>query len=256
MAKKETALATWDAELAAAADEYAKQEANSGGGSFFSIRGGTLQLNGAPLPNNEMAAVIVDSVLENVHYEGDFDPDSPQAPSCYAFGRDEKTMKPHEEAAEPQCDEGCAECEHNKWGSAEKGRGKACRNRRRLAIIAAGTLTNGRFSAFDEPGEIESAPVAFLAVPPTSVNSFAAYVKQIAGGLRRPPHGVITRIKVVPDSKTQLKITFEAMGPVADELIPAVLKKHKEVKAMIFFPYAKPEEPAPKKAGKKKPRKF
>src|SRR5690606_31878069 len=87
---KTTALATYDEELAKLAEEAASQEANTGGGQFFSTRGGVLSLNGAPIPNNEMAVIILDGILVNTYYQGGFDPDSPSSPICYAFGRDEK----------------------------------------------------------------------------------------------------------------------------------------------------------------------
>lgn len=245
MAKKTTAIATWDEELAKQAEEYANQEANTGGGQFFSIRGGTLTLNGAPVPNNEMAVIVMDSVLENVYYEGDFNPDSPSAPTCYAFGRDEKTMAPHEEVEQKQA-VSCADCPMNAWGSSNKGRGKACRNRRRLALIPAGGLDDGNFQAFEDPDEFARAAVVYLPIPPTSINGFGAYTKQVFGALKRPPFAVFTKVSVVPDAKTQVKVLFELLGPVPDELVKVLMEKNREVKATIEFPYAKPEEaPAP-----------
>ncbi len=252
MAKATTAMAKYDAELAALATAAAEQEANTGGGPFFSVRGGQLKLNDSPLPNNEMAVVILDSVLENVYYGADYDPDNPQAPKCYAFGRDEKVLAPHAEASEKQAD-GCADCELNKWGSADTGRGKACRNRRRLAVIPAGTLAkDGTFTAYDDVDAFTKASVAYLNVPPTSINAYGAYVKQIATALRRPPVGVFTRVAVVPDPKTQIKITFEAIENVPDELLGAVIARGKAQQPQTIFPYQKPEGGG--KGAKKKPK--
>jgi hypothetical protein len=257
LAKRATsAIANWDEELAKQAEAAAAQEANTGGGQFFSLRGGQLKLNDAPLPNNEIAAVIIDSVLENVYYAGDFDPDNPASPSCYAFGRDEDSMEPNEAVEEKQAD-GCADCPMNQWGSAETGRGKACRNRRRIAVIPAGTIDrNGEFEAYDDPDHFAKAQVAYLALPPTSINGYGAWVKQVAGALKRPPHAVFARIAVVPDQKTQLKVTFETLGPVPNELLPAVIKRHDEVAANIEFPYQKVERQDPKAKRKAKPRKY
>jgi hypothetical protein len=46
---------------------------------------------------------------------------------------------------QPQSDL-CKTCEHNQWGSADKGRGKACQNRRRLTMIPAGVFMPKRGS--------------------------------------------------------------------------------------------------------------
>lgn len=235
-----TAIARYDEELAAEAEAYAAQEASTGGGQFFSIRGGTLSLGGAPIPGNEMIVVVADSILVNAHYAGDYDPDAPASPTCYAFGRDENTIAAHEDSEEPVHDGPCVDCPNNQWGSAEKGRGKACKNGRRLALISAGDLNSktGEFTPFDAD-ELAKAAVAYLNLPPTSLNSFGAYVKQLAGTLRRPPHAVYTRVSVVPDPKTQLKVIFECVEPVPAELIPTVRARNKEVKSIIEFPFTK-----------------
>jgi hypothetical protein len=250
------ALARWDAELARQAEAAAKQEANTGGGQFFSLRGGTLKLNDAPLPNSEMAVVVVDAVLENVFYSQEFDPESPTSPDCYAFGRDEATLAPHE-AVEQKQSELCADCPQNRWGSSDKGRGKACRNRRRLACVAAGTLDarTGAFEAYDAEA-LKAGQLAYLALPPTSLNSWGAYVKQLAATVRRPPHAVVTRVKVVPDPKTQLKVTFELIDVLDQELIPVAMELHEAQASQIAFPYAKLEAASPKRGAKKGSRKY
>src|SRR5271170_6510523 len=91
-----TAIVNYEAELAEQAQIAAGMEASTASGQFFGLRAGVLTYNDAPLPNNEMAVVILDGVLENVFYEGAYDPDTPQSPMCFAFGRDEATMAPHE----------------------------------------------------------------------------------------------------------------------------------------------------------------
>ena len=246
------AMTKYDAQLAAYAQEAAEQEANTGGGTFFSIRGGTLKLNDSPLPNNEMAVVIVDSVLENTYYEGDFDPDTPQSPGCFAFGRVEEEMKPHESVKTPEA-AGCVECPQAEWGSAVKGRGKACRNRRRLALIPAGTIDkHGVFEAETDPKHFADAAVAYLALPPTSINGFGAYVKKINATLKRPPFAVFTKISLVPDEKTQVKVVFELLDKVDEDLISTLIERHGQEKQVIEFPYQPTEEAAPSKKKKKR----
>src|SRR5512139_1514558 len=215
-----TDLAEWDEELAKQAEVAAGMEESSSGGQFFSTKGGILTWQDAPLPDNQMAVIIVDSVLENVYYEQEYDIDNPSSPTCFAFGRDEKTIAPHQvvvEAGQGVSDQ-CDGCEMNEFGTAVRGRGKACRNTRRLALIPAGTLANNRFTMFDEEA-IASATVGFMKLPVTSVKGYATFVKQVAGTLRRPPHGIITKVRVVPDAKTQFKVLFEPMDNVPNELL-------------------------------------
>jgi hypothetical protein len=253
MANKNESMQLWDKQLAEEAQASAAQVAGLGGGSFFSVRGGTLKLGDAAIPNNEMGVIILDHVLENVFYGADFNPDNLVSPQCYAFGRDAGTMVPHEAAPKKVCDQGCKTCPNNAFGSAEKGRGKACKNRIRLACISGGTFTNGRFEALVSPSDVATAQVAYLSIPPTSIGAWGAYVKGLVSSLKRPPWAVFTKIKVQPDVRTQLSITFELLGPCPPSLAAALTKKAAEAKEAIIFPYLEREE-QPK--GKKRKRKF
>lgn len=255
--KPTTAVVRWEDELAKQAEAAAAQEASTAVGAFFSTKSGVLSFNDQAMPGNQMAVIILDSIFENVLYEGRYDADNPTPPTCFAFGRDD-SMKPHEvvfEAGQNQSDR-CKGCEHNEWGSAEVGRGKSCSNRRRLAMIPAGHFTKtGEFEQIESLSHFETAGLAFMKLPVTSVKSFAAYVKQLSGALRRPPHGVMTLIKLVPDAKTQFQVTFEALGKVPDELMPAIMARHQEAVASIEQPYnlEAQEEAPPTKPVRGKP---
>lgn len=260
MAGKKTpgkALATWDEQLAAQAEVAAGMEKNVAGGQFFSLRSATLSFNDAPIPGNRMAVIILDGIMENVYYEGAFNAEQANSPTCFAFGRDEATIAPHEVvvAAGQAQHEQCQGCPQNEWGTANIGRGKACRNTRRLGLISAGNLDErtGAFEAFDDEEHFRTADVGYLRVPPTSLKGYAAFVKQVAGALRRPPHGIFTRVSVLPDPKTQLKVVFEPLGPVPDELMAVVMERHEATQGLIEFPYqlADPDaQPAPAPRGR------
>lgn len=250
----EQAVVNWEDEMAKQADVAAAQEANSGGGSFFSIRGGILAFNDAAVPNNRMGVIITDSILENVFYEGAYDPDNVTPPTCFAFGRDDETIAPHENVvAEGQAQhETCRGCPQNEWGTADKGKGKACGNRRRLGMIPAGTFDrDGRFEPFDDAESFKTATLGFMKLPVTSVKGYATFVKQVAGAMRRPPHGIFTKVSVVPDAKTQFRVVFEPIGPVPGEVMAAVMERHKETASVIEFPYSlEAPEPVAKSAAK------
>ena len=232
--------ASWEDELARDAEAAQEMERHSGGGNFFKTRGGILAFDGMEIKNNQIAAIILDSLLENVYYAGDFDADNPTAPYCFAHARREEDLAPHAVVREHHQDqhEVCKGCDKNKWASADKGKGKACRNTRRIGIISAGSLdTYGKFLPHTDPQDYATAPVGMLKLPVTSVKGYANFVKQIAGAHKRPLYGVYTRIKVIPDAKTQFRITFELLGMIGAAYMPTVMTRRREVMATIDTPY-------------------
>lgn len=243
--KKDNLPVKWEDKLAQAAEEAAKSEEGSGGGTFFSVKSGVLSYGDAPIPGNQMAVIILDTIFENVFYDGAYDPDTPQGPLCFSFGRVQDDMVPHTivtDAGTEQHNE-CRGCPMNEFGSADTGKGKACRNTRRLALIPAGKFgRDGSFEIFDEQEHFESAQIAFMKLPVTSVKGYATFVKQVADALKRPPFGIITKIKVVPDVKTQFKVVFEPIENVPDELMEVIFARNTEAKSIIDFPYQPYEE--------------
>lgn len=230
------ALAKWDDRMAKYATEVAATEKTSG--KFISTKGGVLTYGGAQMPGNKMTVVILDHIMENHLYSSDYDAGNPSSPVCFAFGRNGDEMAPHDDSSEPQND-ACKGCPANQWGSAEKGRGKACKNIRRLAMLTEEGLE-----------DIESAEVAYLRVPVTSVRAWAGYVQSIATNMRRPPFGVVTEIGIVPDPSSQFRLTFTHVQNIEeDDVLEALEARREKVGCEIDFPYAVYEAaPAPKAA--------
>lgn len=245
-----TDVVNWEEELARQAEVAAGMEAGAGG-SFFSTRGGMLSYNDMPIPDNQMAVVIVDAILENVFYEGRFDPENPTPPTCFAFGRDENALAPHPDvvAAGQAQHAQCKGCPQNEWGSAETGRGKACRNTRRLALVPAGDLDKqGHLQELTNVDDLQTSQIGFLKLPVTSIKGYATFVKSVAGALKRPPHGIATKVAVVPDPKTQFRVTFSPLKPLPNDLMGVVMQRRQEVEKMIEQPYSlEPKEDAPPK---------
>lgn len=244
--KQSTALATFDAEL----EQYAQAAASTEqtpAGNFISTRAGILQVAGSPVKDNKLNAVIVDYVYENHLFEGKFNPDKPASPVCFAFGRTEEELAPHEKSAKPQA-ETCAACPNNVYGTAvdqdgNPGKGKACKNIRRLAIIPA--------SACESAESVKDAETFYLKLPVTSVKGWAYYVKALANALKRPPFAVQTEVACVPDVKSQFKVTFQPGDTLAPEIVQAVMAKREEIADQLTAPYTPtPEEAAPAPAAK------
>lgn len=263
-----TEIVDWEKEMREqAAVAAAAQRSGGGGGKFFSLQGGILQFDGNPMPGNQMAVIVIGYVMENSWYDGPFDPSSPASPKCFAFAQHEEALEPHPKVDEDDYFERqhdvCNGCPRNEWGSAPTGRGKDCKNLMRLAVIPAGVYKpqgKGRnvtfdLDMFDDEAHYARAEVAYIKLPVMSVKNFTKYVKQLAGDLARPPHGVVTNIYLEPDPKSQFKVMFELIDNVGSDLLPTVMQRHKAEMAVIDFPYSPPleeeEERAPAKSNNK-----
>lgn len=252
-----TALTKWEDKFQAAA---VKAKAITGviGGDFIGTQGGILTVDKVKVPNNTLNVIVLAHIFENGFYVGKFDPKNPQPPVCFALGDAEDAMKPHELSAEPQGEgAGCAQCPWNQWNSADTGKGKACRNGRRLAVIAADSIE----------GDISKAKVRYLKIPPTSLTAWDGYVQQMADTLHRPPWALVTNIKCVPGTPgggTGFSFEISLDKRVEDEtddtaVFEALEAKAAEVEKLIDFPYqplAAEDRAAAKKPGAGKVSKF
>jgi hypothetical protein len=250
--RKNTLPANWEQQMKEDAARGRAQMASVAVGQFMSTRGGILAFQGTPVPGNKLQCVVLAYIFENAYYSEEFDPDNPSAPVCYAFGdpasrQPEAEMAPHEQAPDKQ-NADCQTCDFNKFGSAERGRGKACKNGFRLAVMHADSLK----------GDLKDASTAFLKIPPTSRAGFAAYVKQIDDLSGGSVYGVVTEVSIVPDPRSQYKVVFSQVKRITEKrLLGAVFLKAKEMERDIAFPYQaidtaglkrKPAKPAKKGA--------
>ena len=240
------ALTVWEAKMAAAAEKSTKAERPVSMLSGISIQGGILSVDERPVPGNELDVVVLVAVHENQKYDGAYNPNTPQIPSCYAFSDPdaedpEGSMAPHEESSDKQGDDNglCANCWANAMGSDPNGgRGKACKNVRRLALVTSDCIASA--------ADISSAEVRVLKVPVMSVKGWATYVRQDLKELGRPYWGVVTTVKVVPDAKSQFKIlfTFKELVDFTDETFDALEKLIEKVKPQLTTPYVQMEAAA------------
>lgn len=235
------AAANWKDRMSKHVVAAVEQEQSVSSGAFISTRHGDLSFGGNPFKNNEIKAVIVDAILENNYYVGAFDSENPSSPDCYAFGRDEKTMGPHPDAPAPQSDK-CHDCKWNEFGTADTGKGKACKNTRRIALVPAMPLT--------EDG-LRKDEIAFLKPPVTSVKAYATYVKMLGKVRGLHTAGVVTKITSAKDPKTQFKLSFEVEEDLDPAMINMALDRADAIADEIAFPYPKKNEEENKKPAKK-----
>lgn len=255
-----TAMTVWDKELAEAAQAAAGLAAQQAGGGAkrISIRAGVMTVDGNPTPGSCLVGVVAGFIMHNKYFAGqDFDPDQPISPVCYAYGQSKDEMGPHDDAEEKQA-ERCEGCPQNEFGSADKGRGKACKNTFQLLVLPAGEYDpkTDVFEPPTDPEELETAELYALSVPPTALKAWNGHVQRLAGNLR-PPWACYTKITAAPDAKTQVRLEFQLVKNADPALLPVLKARHLEAMKVIEVPYPKNserEERAPAKAAKGKRR--
>lgn len=224
-----------------------KGQEQSASATFLSTKGGVFRVGDVVL-GSQLAVVIADSIWENVLYTGKYEADRQNNPLCYAFGRSKAEMTPMVEVMDqypdvyvPQADN-CEACPFNKFGSAEKGRGKACQNRRRLALIPAGVYDAEGLGLYNEPSHFASADFQTLKLPVTSVKMWQKYVDLLASTVRRPPFGVVTRVFLTPDADDQFHINFELIEELDNELIDTIYSRHTAIAPTMARGYTPHDE--------------
>ena len=104
------------------------------GGNNISTKGKVFTLPDGKSSNGPLQAVILDHRNVNTHYSGAYNPQQITPPDCYAIGSIIEEMAPSADVDKPYCDN-CEACPKNDWGSGNGGRGKACQNTVRLALV-------------------------------------------------------------------------------------------------------------------------
>lgn len=252
------AVATYEERWAQDAQKAAAVEPLQSG-TWLSAKGGQLSIGDEILPGAMAALIILDAVAENTYYGGKYVANDPLPPICYALGRDGEAMFPDIENMKKDMNFfmpqhvvqgqilGCDGCPLNEWGSAAEGKGKACQNRRRLAVIPAGYYAPKRGSRdfdlhlFDDPNHFKTAEIAFMKLPVTSVRNWAKYVHELASSHRRPPHGFITKLSVLPHQQYQQEVTFEPLELVDDRIAEIIINRHDTQKAVTLQGYQAPD---------------
>lgn len=142
-------------------------------GKKFTLPGGQPQ-------EGPMDVIVVGWRFTNNLFEGTYNPNNIQPAVCHSSGRVEADMMPHTSSTKPQADT-CAECPKNQWGS--NGKGKACKNGARLAVIP--------------PNPTADTSPLVIDVTPTGMTSWIKYVNglQARGVL---PIQVITEVDFEP----------------------------------------------------------
>ena len=95
---------------------------------------------GEPRASLEIVILKANPQLSKVWYAKGYEEGSTAAPDCYS----NNGLTPEADVEDPQSEK-CAICPHNQWGSRiteTGGKGKACSDSRRLAVVPAGQLND------------------------------------------------------------------------------------------------------------------
>lgn len=199
------------------------------------MQGAMMMYQDAQLPGNRVDAVVIANIKERRYYPNKFNPDEVELPLCFAHVRDTEEWIPHEEAREQQAPT-CADCPYSRYGSdPEPGRrGQACREVRKLALIAADSIELG----------VEKAEIALMNVSTTNIKGWSKYVQQLSSEVRRPPWALITTILAKPDNKSQYRLEYSVarLLDMDDDLMAALMKKREQAMEILLTPYTEPEE--------------
>lgn len=232
--KKPGALSVVEQEIAAEAraDATLFQQ----GTARVSLKGGVISVDGQRAKDNKLVVAIISAVFGKAYYTGEFDPEVAQTPVCYGFSPVSATaIVPHEAAPEKQADK-CQGCQFNKFGTAERGGGKRCKDEIRLMVVAP--------SGDDVGGEVR-----MLTIPPGSLQNWGKYVARLAdmGGSIR---SVLTEISIEP-YKGAYKVAFNPAGKLSEEAYLALKQRRESAIEQSMQPYPVLEEDnRPRRASK------
>lgn len=152
--------------------------------------------DGTPLPYLDAVIVGVNPGISKMFYAGPYNEGSAAPPDCASADG----VKP-DPGVPAQQNPLCATCRHNAWGSATNGKGKACQDHKKIAVLLMPYLTKKLFD-----GQPMLTPV-YLKVPPDSLKNWKSYGDTLQ---HRGAHwaSVITRIGFAPDRLFQLTFAF------------------------------------------------
>ena len=198
--------------------------------SKISLKAGVISYGGNSVKDNRLDVVVLAAVYRNTFYSGRYDSNNIVNPDCFSLAETDEGMEPYNAVHKPE-HATCEGCPRAQWGSdLNGGRGKACKQTRRLVLLPA--------SALASEDDVLSGEMAVLDIPVTSVKNYANYVNVLAASIGLPPHAAVTEISTKPDAKTQFKVEFKGIKAVpSDALLDAIEKRRAEATRIGLLGY-------------------
>lgn len=167
------------------------------------------------LPNGKtsidpLSVILLDWRWMNRYYPGKYDPSNISSPACWAIGRVPDDLAPNGGTDEQHTD--CASCPMNKFGS--DGKGKACRNGARVAMVAADL----------------SSDIVYFDIAPTTIKSFSECISKLSSTGTHPLQAIVT--VDIDTTVTYAKATFAPVG-LHEHSLQAVANLRKEAAEVL-----------------------
>jgi hypothetical protein len=133
------------------------------------------------------------------------------------------------------------------------GKGKACKNARRLATIAVSDFLGG-------PEAIAKAEARILKVSPSGIKAWSGYIGSLAEELKRPSWTVGTQVSLEPIPQrsgytTKFAVLEDLLPKFTPDVLQALKDKRSKVEPLLMTPYLKtedlPQKAAPANGGAK-----
>ena len=236
-----TAMTVSDDDVNKALAEAAKQSAGeekSGGIPYISIKGSKFKLNDE-LIGRHMTAVVLATAYDNAYYDRKYDPDRETIvpPACFAINQDQSIMEPHADSPTPIASS-CKVCEFNLFKSAENGKGKMCKNGRRLLLAPVYYNDIGE-------GEVDLDDLAIMRIPATSLKLWATYVKKLDAMHRRPHWSVMTRFTFDEDADWPIVKAEHLQNILNNNVVHTIMSSQNMYNELVLQPYNTKDYVAP-----------
>lgn len=199
-----TSLATIDAELDAQVANI-QQMVGSSSSQRLSVGATGDFMVGDQNYGSEVQVIVLDWRSRNNFYIDPYNKDNPTPPDCYAIGSVIEDMAPEGDSPALQSDK-CSTCPMNQWGSAPNGKGKACQNRRHIAVLLVDPENEDAHNAPD-------APIYLLDLSPTNLKFFDGAVKGIARTMGHPVKAIFTLTATPMGTYSQISWTDPVPNP-------------------------------------------
>lgn len=158
-------------------------------------------------PEDQIYVVIVDvsPVVTRSYYDTAYSAGDSGPPKCMS----DDGVIPAADSLEPQA-AFCATCPHNAWKTARVGNGKACSERKKVAVMRA---------------DVEDNTVYLLSIPPASLTPFAKYAREVGcrtiGNRQADVSDIVTSITI-----RNKRMEFRAHAYIVPELAKAIEDAH------------------------------
>jgi hypothetical protein len=202
---------------------------------FLSSRGKKWRVDDETLPA-ELHVVVGVATYEKTYYDRDYDPGASFPPACFAAATSIEDLVPHDTSPDPQHTV-CSECPLNKFETARIGKGKACKDHRKMILVN-----------WTEEKGLETGQLAQYRLSPASLKNWGSYVKAVGLKLNVPTSAVVTTMTI--DEEPDFPVVKFALHSVlrSEEDIRTIMELKPKMEEAALRPYNVEDYAPPPKA--------